>query len=193
MKKVLLYCLVIGLVTMILSSTINEVYAVKATIRKRIVGYDDAGPIYEEETTYEVTAGQLLAIGVIVILKILVKCPEAFFNIGVPSGWTYTTDGETYIRAYPPTPIEEYGVYGPISWYSRQGDVSAFYWETRDVIDKLLETGTFISEDVFGGVGVPVDKLGLLAPYIGLASTILVATAATAIYVKHVKRRKERQ
>jgi len=37
---------------------------------------------------------------------------------------------------------------------------------------------------------VPVDKLGLLAPYIALASTILVATAATAIYVK---RRKKRQ
>jgi len=52
-----------------------------------------------------------------------------------------------------------------------------------------------------GGVGgvsfpinvVPVDKFGLLAPYIGLASTILVATAATAIYVKRVKRRKEKQ
>jgi len=44
-----------------------------------------------------------------------------------------------------------------------------------------------------GGVWVPVDKFGLLAPYIGLASTILVATVATAIYVKHVKRRKEKQ
>ena len=44
-----------------------------------------------------------------------------------------------------------------------------------------------------GGVWVPVDKFGLLAPYIGLASTILVATAATAIYVKRVKRRKKKQ
>jgi hypothetical protein len=46
-----------------------------------------------------------------------------------------------------------------------------------------------------GGVGgfvVPVDKFGLLAPCIGLSS-ILVATAATAIYVKRVKRRKEKQ
>ena len=40
-----------------------------------------------------------------------------------------------------------------------------------------------------GGVWIPVDKLGLLAPYIGVTSTILVATAATAIYVKRVKRR----
>jgi hypothetical protein len=44
-----------------------------------------------------------------------------------------------------------------------------------------------------GGIVVPVDKFGLLAPYIGLASTILVATAATAIYVKRVKHRKEKQ
>jgi len=44
-----------------------------------------------------------------------------------------------------------------------------------------------------GGIVVSVDKFGLLAPYIGLASTILVTTAATAIYVKRVKRRKEKQ
>jgi len=44
-----------------------------------------------------------------------------------------------------------------------------------------------------GGVVVPVDKSGLLAPYIGLASTILVATVASAIYVKRVKHRKEKQ
>jgi hypothetical protein len=43
-----------------------------------------------------------------------------------------------------------------------------------------------------GGVVVAIDKLGLLAPYIGLASTILVAIAATAIHVKCVKRRKEK-
>jgi len=44
-----------------------------------------------------------------------------------------------------------------------------------------------------GGVWISVDKFGLLAPYIGLASTILVATVATAIYVKRVKHRKEKQ
>jgi len=42
-----------------------------------------------------------------------------------------------------------------------------------------------------GGIWVPVDKFGLLAPYIGLASTILVATVATAIYVKRAKREKQ--
>jgi len=44
-----------------------------------------------------------------------------------------------------------------------------------------------------GGIVIPVDKFGLLAPYIGLASTIIVATVATAIYVKRVKHSKEKQ
>jgi hypothetical protein len=44
-----------------------------------------------------------------------------------------------------------------------------------------------------GGILVPVDKFGLLAPYIGLASTILIATVATTICTKRVKRRKEKQ
>jgi hypothetical protein len=44
-----------------------------------------------------------------------------------------------------------------------------------------------------GGIMIPVDKFGLLAPYIGLTSTIIVATIATATYAKHVKRRKEKE
>jgi hypothetical protein len=57
---------------------------------------------------------------------------------------------------------------------------------------------------VSGGVGgnvVPVDKLALFGvllapyvPYVGLASAAIVATAvATAIYVKRVKRKQEKQ
>jgi len=52
---------------------------------------------------------------------------------------------------------------------------------------KLMEPGDG------GGVLTPTDNLGLLAPYIGLTSTILVATVATAICIKRVKRRKEKQ
>jgi len=44
-----------------------------------------------------------------------------------------------------------------------------------------------------GGVAIPIDRFGLLAPYFGLAATIIAVTAATTIYVKHVKRRKEKQ
>jgi len=39
-----------------------------------------------------------------------------------------------------------------------------------------------------GGIWIPVDKLGLLAPYIALAVTIIVATVATATLVKHKKK-----
>jgi len=64
--------------------------------------------------------------------------------------------------------------------------------DTKKVVKKAGQPPKLQDVSV-GGVWVPVDKFGLLAPYIGLASTILVATAATAIYVKRVKRRKEKQ
>jgi hypothetical protein len=44
-----------------------------------------------------------------------------------------------------------------------------------------------------GGTTIPVDKPTLLAPYIGISSTITVAALAAAVYVKRVKRRKEKQ
>ena len=66
-----------------------------------------------------------------------------------------------------------------------------------DTADNTKIDGTVVVNPKVGsGVGgfvVPIDKFGLLAPYIGLASTIIVATAATAIYVKRIKHRKEKQ
>jgi hypothetical protein len=50
-----------------------------------------------------------------------------------------------------------------------------------------------IDGDAVGGIVVPVDKLTLLAPYIGFASFSAVATVVTAVYVKRVKHRKEKQ
>jgi hypothetical protein len=44
-----------------------------------------------------------------------------------------------------------------------------------------------------GGIVIPVDKFGLLAPYITLASTTIIAAVATAVCIKCVKRRKEKQ
>jgi hypothetical protein len=90
-----------------------------------------------------------------------------------------------------------------------------FDWDKDDVWDEIIYgeyisfTGSYWSKSyshspetvtiegnemkAVGGIVVPVDKSGLLAPYIGLASTILVATVATAICVRRVKRRKEKQ
>lgn len=59
----------------------------------------------------------------------------------------------------------------------------------HDATSVTLATGTVVG----GGIVVPIDKFGLLAPHIGLASTIFVATVATTIYVMRVKRRKEKQ
>lgn len=44
-----------------------------------------------------------------------------------------------------------------------------------------------------GGIVGPVDKFGLLAPYLGLASAVLLATVATAVYAKRAKRRRAKQ
>jgi hypothetical protein len=43
-----------------------------------------------------------------------------------------------------------------------------------------------------GGVVIPVDKLGLLAPYISLTLTTVVGAVAATISVKCVKRRKKK-
>ncbi|MEM2971281.1 MAG: LamG domain-containing protein [Candidatus Bathyarchaeia archaeon] len=44
-----------------------------------------------------------------------------------------------------------------------------------------------------GGYVIPVDKIGLLAPYIGLASTTVIAITATTIYIKRFKNKKQKQ
>jgi hypothetical protein len=57
----------------------------------------------------------------------------------------------------------------------------------------LIVNVTRMRYEAVGGIVVPVDKFGLLAPYIGLASTILAAAVASTVYVKRVKRKKEKQ
>lgn len=44
-----------------------------------------------------------------------------------------------------------------------------------------------------GGIAIPINKLDLLAPYLGLTSTIVVAAVVTTIYIKRVKRGKKKQ
>lgn len=69
--------------------------------------------------------------------------------------------------------------------------------ENATLIKLWMENGDAKSQiypiaKAVGGITVPVDKLNLLAPYIGLASAVAVATAV-AIYAKRVKRRQEKQ
>jgi plastocyanin len=59
--------------------------------------------------------------------------------------------------------------------------------------NRLWISGSLRISKAVGGILAPVNKFALLAPYIGLASTILAATVASTVYVKRVKRRKEKQ
>ncbi len=90
--------------------------------------------------------------------------------------------------------------YASIGWGFKLGTNRIEVWDDYLRFEKyfpiLCEPGATITFTFTGGVGgivIPIDKFGLLAPYIGLASTILVATVATVIYVKRVKGRKEKQ
>lgn len=43
-----------------------------------------------------------------------------------------------------------------------------------------------------GGIFIPIDKFGLLAPYIGLSSMVIVATIAISVSVKRINRSKKK-
>jgi hypothetical protein len=82
------------------------------------------------------------------------------------------------------------GVYFYIATATSEGGESALDPEGGSVEALQIISG---GGNIGGGIVVPVNRLGLLSPYIGLASTILVATVVAAICVKRVKRRKEKQ
>lgn len=83
--------------------------------------------------------------------------------------------GATYI---PPFPV-------PIPLKDQNGDIIGLIKHVSHKIERIYIGGFSVSLD-----DVSVEDFGLLAPYFGLVSTILVATVATGIYVK---RRKEKQ
>jgi hypothetical protein len=125
-------------------------------------------------------------------------------NVGIwPTPWTVTTHSWGFY-AYRPPPFTI--SFQPIAGFAFvEISISATISSTlssQNTYDAETSSDSPIEEkfEVYvweqpavGGIYVLVDKFGLLAPYIGLASTILVATAATAIYVKRVKHRKDKQ
>ncbi len=62
-----------------------------------------------------------------------------------------------------------------------------------DTADNVFYGPWVTVEPSVGGILFSVDKLALLAPYIGLTSTAMIGAVATVVYVKQVKRRKEKQ
>ena len=80
--------------------------------------------------------------------------------------------------------------YGTFDWEANWQE-----WETITYSDGALapKKGSNMTTEGVGGYVIPVDKFALLAPYIGLTSTILISAVITAVYFKRVKRRKEKQ
>lgn len=103
-----------------------------------------------------------------------------------------TTDPDTgfYIHAYATSFL---GCIAVIGFDNFVTSVNAV-WPNSTYIPLLVVYPSLHFNDTgVGGFNVPVDKLGLLVPYIGLASTMLLGTVATAFCVRRVKRRKEKE
>lgn len=145
-----------------------------------------------------------------------VQTPYDPSSVTSPSGWHWQPWDPTQTPGLSPPPehAEEH-VWEPdwtgIYWYTETNPIApsafmeGFSFESPDI----YPPGEFVSlralgdidghvaelgetsgptEIPVGGIVVPVDKFGLLAPHIGLASTILVVTVTIAIYAKRVKR-----
>lgn len=64
---------------------------------------------------------------------------------------------------------------------------------TLDDVAEIWGSHNIEQQEYVGGFQISVDKFLLLTPYFGPVLTILVALAGTVIYIKHTKRRKEKQ
>lgn len=54
-------------------------------------------------------------------------------------------------------------------------------------------TGVIYNQESDGGIGVPVDKISLMTPYIGLTSTVLIVTVVMALTIRHIKRKNDKK
>jgi plastocyanin len=92
------------------------------------------------------------------------------------------SDGSTYLLSQPINP-------GTTWTHVFPDKIILNYYD----FDRLYITGRLIIvlSATVRGVVVPVDKLALLTPLIGLASLIFAATTVTAVYVWRAKQRRE--
>jgi hypothetical protein len=145
--------------------------------------------------------------GTVILYDVAIECGvvggKGYFNqtqtVGEwPQDWVVTPPGSPFILArqdsfamrFEPVGLARATLYvhGTIPTQTLSSSSSQ---ESLSNSEKDTCRAYFIAPTV-GGVALSVDKLGLLAPYIGLASTIVVATVATTLYAKRVKRRKEK-
>jgi plastocyanin len=92
------------------------------------------------------------------------------------------TDGSSYLLSQPINP-------GTTWTHTFPDKIRLNYYD----FDRLQITGqltVIVPTGTVGGVLVPVDRLALLTPLVGLASLVVAATTVTAIYARRAKHRK---
>lgn len=143
---------------------------------------EDPGPppSCKRIVTHDVSAAQLIvgAIVTVAIVKIIFGSPGAFYNVEPPPGWTYDTDGETYLNLYPPAPITSPGSW-TFSWESLQPDTRKFSWKTFGAGGILLEQGPVTGPSC--GYSLPTLSEWLL---------IVLALSVGAFFVWQLMRRR---
>lgn len=62
------------------------------------------------------------------------------------------------------------------------------YFTYNHSTQEIRIIGTHAASPFVGGISIPVNKLALLAPYIALVSTIILAVSISVAYIKHRKK-----
>jgi hypothetical protein len=168
------------------------VYAKQVTIQ---VDIDAAGTVTLTPNPTHVADGDT------VTWHIRTGTPDRGFKLTLPHGPNSpfgNRDHDIIIEIAPALPGGDSGPQGPIKWpagvteYEYRAESFPPVTPPLSAASNYTE-GWLVKESSVGGITVPVDRFGLLAPYIGLTSTIIGAVVATAIYAKRVKRKKEKQ
>lgn len=116
-----------------------------------------------------------------------------WLSISTSSGGTTDPAPGTYIYEYGSSVTVTATAYPSYTFKQWILDGATVYNNPIIVTMNSDRTLRAVFESPVGGIWVPVNKFALLAPYIGLASTIIVAIVVTVIYAKRFERRKEKQ
>jgi len=116
------------------------------------------------------------------------KFPVLVFLAGVAVGiivGALVTKKEIKMSLHIPCPANDWSFFH-ITIKPRSPALSLWYGNSSYPSGTTIPMTTLV-----GGIAIPVGKLALVAPYIGLASTLMVAMVATTVCVRRVKSRKE--
>lgn len=106
-------------------------------------------------------------------------------------------DGEVYENAYRPGDIEILLKEYEMELDPHESVDTIISLEIGGSVQDTAGSGVIGQEMGYipteGGISVPVDRLALLAPYISATSIILISAVASAVYIKHIRCKKENE